>query len=151
MPTVIVFIVIFLTVWLQGQIHFVLRPDLVLILTVILSVKLKKEKAVTWAFLSGWFSDALFSFGFINTFSKTTVVGLAVFLKKYLMWPEMQLAAFLVLVITPVSKLIEMFLLKGFYSENVPWWPILGVTVINLILTPLIFYLLDRPIQSENE
>lgn len=151
MPAVIVFAVIFFTVWLQGQIHFVLRPDLVLILSVILSVKLKKEKAVTWAFLSGWFMDALFSFGFINAFSKTAAACLVVFLKKFLMWPEMQLSAFLVLVLTPVSKLIEMFLLKAFYSQNVPWWPILGVTVINLILTPLIFYLLDRPIQSENE
>jgi rod shape-determining protein MreD len=144
-------VIIFLTAWLQGQLHFILRPDLVLILTVILTVKLKKEKAVGWAFLSGWFEDALFSFGFINTFSKTAAACLAVFLKRFFMWPEMQLAAFLVLVLTPVSKLIEMFLLKVLYVQTVPLWPILGTTVINLILTPLIFYLLDHVIKSENE
>lgn len=151
MPSVIIFIIIFLTVWLQGQLQLVLRPDLVIILAVILTVKLKKEKAVGWAFLSGWFMDALFSFGFINTFSKTAAAGLAVFLRRFFMWPEMQLAAFLVLLLTPVSKLIEMILLKVFYAQNVPLWPILGTTLINLILTPLIFYLLEHVIKSENE
>ncbi|MBI5699501.1 rod shape-determining protein MreD [Candidatus Saganbacteria bacterium] len=151
MPAVTVFIIIFLTVWLQGQLHLILRPDLVLILTVILSVKLKKEKAVTWAFLSGWSMDALFSFGFINTFSKTAAAMLAVFLKRFFIWPEMQLATFLVLILTPVSKLIEMLLLKVFYTQNVPLWPILGAAVINLILTPFVFYLLDHLIKSENE
>lgn len=146
MPAVIIFVIIFLTAWLQGQLHLILRPDLVLILTVILAVKLKKEKAVAWGFWSGWLMDSLYSFGFINTFSKTVAAMLAVFLKRFLIWPEMQLATFLVLLLTPATKLIELFLLRG-----VPLWPIVGTTVINIILTPLIFYLLDHLIKSENE
>ena len=151
MQALIILVILLLTVWLQGMVQFIFRPDLVLILTVILSVKLKKEKALSWSFLSGWLTDALYSFGFINTPLKTLTAMLAIFLKRFLMWPELSLIGFLVVVLTPLSKLGEMLLLKLFYSQSVPLWPILGTTVINLILTPFIFYLLDRLIKSENE
>jgi len=151
MQALIILVILLLTVWLQGMVQFIFRPDLVLILTVILSVKLKKEKALSWSFLSGWLTDALYSFGLINTPLKTLTAMLAIFLKRFLMWPELSLIGFLVVVLTPLSKLGEMLLLKLFYSQSVPLWPILGTTVINLILTPFIFYLLDRLIKSENE
>jgi len=151
MQALMILVIMVLTVWLQGVVQFIFRPDLVLILTVILSVKLKKEKALSSAFLSGWLTDALFSFGFVNTSLKTLTAMLAIFLKKFLMWPDLSLISFLVMILTPLSKLGEMLLLRVFYSQNVPLWPILGTTVINLILTPFIFYLLDHLIKSENE
>lgn len=151
MQALMILVILVLTVWLQGVVQFIFRPDLALILTVILSVKLKKEKALSWAFLSGWLTDALFSFGFVNTPLKTISAMLAIFMKKFLMWPELSLVSFLVMILTPLSKLGERLLLRVFYSQNVPLWPILGTTVINLILTPFIFYLLDHLIKSENE
>jgi rod shape-determining protein MreD len=151
MQALMILVILLLTGWLQGVGQFIFRPDLVLILTVILSVKLNKEKALSWAFLSGWLTDALYSFGFINTPLKTLTAMLAIFLKKFLMWPEISLISFLVVILTPLSKLGEALLLKLFYSQSVPLWPIAGTTVINLILTPFIFYLLDHLIKSENE
>ncbi|OGC07826.1 hypothetical protein A2230_00495 [candidate division WOR-1 bacterium RIFOXYA2_FULL_36_21] len=152
MQTLKLFFILIFVLLLQGRMGFWTNPDFLLIFIVFLAVKEDKTKTISFAFWGGFLRDILFSLGFVFTFVSTLIGIIIIYIRTFFVLEEKQLIVILTAIFTPCSFIFSFFITHYFYSSGTayfPFWEMIVSTMLNVLFTPLCYFLFDRFITND--
>lgn len=137
---------------IQGGVNILGGFDLLLPLLIALSVRCSENEFLLFSFAAGFLQDVLFALGFINTFVKTAVALIIVYLKNFITLEKEQLCSLLALIFTPTAIILSLIFSYVFRSVDHASFSIFNLvvtTIINAILAPAFYWLLIRKLPDE--
>jgi rod shape-determining protein MreD len=147
MQTITIFLMMILLLFIQGKLQFFGTFDFVLPLIIAIAIRKSSEETLLYSFGSGFIQDILFAAGFINTLIKTVIGILMSFLKNIIVLSDDQMCSLFALIFTPISIIGSMLAIQ--YLNNTeairfPWFSIILSTIINSLLAPFFYSILNR-------
>jgi len=144
--------IIYLLVLLLLQNYLPFKVDLLLIFIVLVSLRKNQPETLLYSFGGGFLLDALGGVGYLSTLTKTISGALANLLGELMTLEDYFMSLVLVLILTPAAFVINAYALNLFYGQAVSFWPAaveLGkLLLINLIFTPLLYWLFDKSFRT---
>ncbi len=123
-------------------------PDLILVSVVIFALLQDLRKTIPIAFGAAVLQDTLAFGTFINTFSKVVVSLMVNFLKEYFLSNAYFLAVGFVAFFTPISLLLEGWILSFFFGKEIIIFHLLKTiflsTLYNLIMIPVLYPIIEK-------